>query len=291
MKLNVQVVLFKPDIQEFEKFVKSLDQNLKVTSLMYSKFSIHFLINEGNVQLEKRITEITQRHLKIFQCQVFMSSKNMGHGAGHNKIFFENIEVPDFIWILNPDGVLDANCLQNLTKSILSKPRAVIAEAKQLPLDHPKSYNRKTFETKWSSGACILIKAEAFSEVGGFDEKFFLHGDDVDLSYRLRRSGGRLYLIPNALFWHSKRVAENGFPNVSLAESIYGPLGALMLTWKYRQPIKRWIMINHLRKSNSQIHRTVLQLYKVFQFDSKKDKRYLQLNSYLRPWKFSRHRY
>lgn len=291
MKLDVQVVLFKPNLKELEKFLKSLDQNLKLASSMYSKFCVHFLINEGSIELKKRIAEISNRHLKDYQTQIVVSAKNIGHGAGHNKIFFENPERPNFVWILNPDGVLDATCLANLSKSIRSKPQAVIAEAKQLPLDHPKAYNRRTLETKWSSGACILIRGEKFLEIGGFDEKFFLHGDDVDLSYRLRRNGGRLYLVPNALFWHSKRVAENGYPKVSLAESIYGPLGALILSWKYRQLIKRWVMVYHLRKSESQIHLVVLQMYRVFRFESKDVNRNVRLESYLRPWKFSKNRY
>lgn len=41
----------------------------------------------------------------------------------------------------------------------------------------------------WLDGAVLLVRADAFEALGGFDECFFLYGEDVDFSLRLRRSG------------------------------------------------------------------------------------------------------
>ena len=291
MKLRVQVVLYKPDFDLFEIFIKSLEQNLKSITSTYSDVIVFFVINEASSETKRRVRDAARRYLKNFQVNIYSNPKNLGHGSAHNKVFFEKENHPGHLWILNPDGLLDASCLELLTKSLLSKRNAVAVEAKQLPLDHPKAYNLKTLETSWLSGACLLIKSEAFRDIHGFDEKFFLHGDDVDLSYRLRKQGGKLYFIPNALFWHSKRVGKNGYPIVSLAESIYGPLGALIISWKFRQPIKLFLMTNQLKSSGSQIHTVVLQLFKVIKFESRGQKKGLVLGSSLRPWKFSKHRY
>ncbi|MBK7944719.1 MAG: glycosyltransferase family 2 protein [Flavobacteriales bacterium] len=44
-------------------------------------------------------------------------------------------------------------------------------------------------EVFWATGACLLIRAEAFHQAGGFDASFFAHMEEIDLCWRLRRSG------------------------------------------------------------------------------------------------------
>ena len=52
------------------------------------------------------------------------------------------------------------------------------------------------------SGACLLIRRECFDALQGFDERFFLYGEDVDLCARLRGLGRALLLVPEALVFH-----------------------------------------------------------------------------------------
>lgn len=44
-------------------------------------------------------------------------------------------------------------------------------------------------EVFWATGACLLIRAEAFRQAGGFDRDFFAHMEEIDLCWRLRRMG------------------------------------------------------------------------------------------------------
>jgi len=44
-------------------------------------------------------------------------------------------------------------------------------------------------EVFWATGACLLIRAEAFHQAGGFDASFFAHMEEIDLCWRLRRLG------------------------------------------------------------------------------------------------------
>jgi GT2 family glycosyltransferase len=44
----------------------------------------------------------------------------------------------------------------------------------------------------WATGACLLIRAAAFHEAGGFDAALFAHMEEIDLCWRLRRMGWRI---------------------------------------------------------------------------------------------------
>lgn len=56
----------------------------------------------------------------------------------------------------------------------------------------------------WLSGACLLLRREAFEAVGGFDEGYFMFFEDVDLGERLGRAGWRNLHVPAAQVTHEQ---------------------------------------------------------------------------------------
>jgi N-acetylglucosaminyl-diphospho-decaprenol L-rhamnosyltransferase len=54
------------------------------------------------------------------------------------------------------------------------------------------------------SGAFMLVRKAALDKTGGFDEQFFMYGEDIDLSYRLQQSGYNNYYFPDCTIIHFK---------------------------------------------------------------------------------------
>ncbi len=57
----------------------------------------------------------------------------------------------------------------------------------------------------WVVGACVFVRRDAFEQVGGFDPRFFLYFEDVDLCVELRRAGWRVVLDPDLVVAHDHR--------------------------------------------------------------------------------------
>ena len=119
--------------------------------------------------------------------------ENTGSAKGHNKLAEQNES--EFMIIMNPDVIMSPRCIKVLIEPFTrSKMKAGITEARQTPIEHPKSFNKETYETGWATTACAMFRTEDFEKLGGFDaESFFLYCDDVDFSWRMRLLKKKIY--------------------------------------------------------------------------------------------------
>ena len=62
-------------------------------------------------------------------------------------------------------------------------------------------YNGKT-EIFWATGASLLIRSDVFKEVGGFDEAFFAHMEEIDLCWRIKKKGYKFMVEPSSIIYH-----------------------------------------------------------------------------------------
>ena len=71
----------------------------------------------------------------------------------------------------------------------------MLRERYEFPPDAPAS-------VPWVVGAALGLRREAFVEVDGFDERFFMYSEEVDLCYRLQRAGWEVHFTPQAEVMH-----------------------------------------------------------------------------------------
>ncbi|MBW8358240.1 MAG: glycosyltransferase family 2 protein [Weeksellaceae bacterium] len=62
-------------------------------------------------------------------------------------------------------------------------------------------YNDET-EILWASGCCLFIRSSDFWEQNGFDERFFAHQEEIDLCWRLRNSGKKIFYTGHSTVYH-----------------------------------------------------------------------------------------
>jgi N-acetylglucosaminyl-diphospho-decaprenol L-rhamnosyltransferase len=64
-------------------------------------------------------------------------------------------------------------------------------------------------EAEFLGGACLLVRREAFEQVGGFDEDFFMMSEEVDWCYRFRQAGWKVLFYPGAEVVHVLTSSAN----------------------------------------------------------------------------------
>jgi N-acetylglucosaminyl-diphospho-decaprenol L-rhamnosyltransferase len=122
------------------------------------------------------------------------------------------------------------DCLERLVAAAERDTRAALIEAAQFPIEHPKAYDPVTLETNWCSAACLLIRRDAFLELGGFDEGLFLYCEDVDLSWRAWLAGWRCLYVQGARCLHV--TEDQDLAKARSAELLHSAVGHLYLRRK-----------------------------------------------------------
>ena len=76
--------------------------------------------------------------------------------------------------------------------------------------------NRGQYDTPenvfWASGACLMIRSELYRKLGGLDEKFFAHMEEIDLCWRVQLLGYKVTVVTSSTVYH---VGGGSLPNDS----------------------------------------------------------------------------
>lgn len=158
----------------------------------------------------------------------------------------------DFLLALNPDVSLEADTLSTLVSTLRSKPEVGIVGCRLLLPDGSEDHAaRRSFPTPMSAlshfaglsrrervpgamkeylapeaagggevdavnGALMLIRREWFDSIGGFDERYWMYMEDLDLCWRFRDRGWLTWYEPSVLAIHVKAASSGKFRSLKL---------------------------------------------------------------------------
>jgi N-acetylglucosaminyl-diphospho-decaprenol L-rhamnosyltransferase len=77
---------------------------------------------------------------------------------------------------------------------------------------------RRPRDVDWVSGAAVWLRREALATVGGWDERYFMYVEDVDLCWQLRQRGWRVAYEPDAVITHVQGATTAKHPYRMIAE-------------------------------------------------------------------------
>jgi len=147
--------------------------------------------------------------------------------------------------ILNPDGSEQRGCRRDLPK-----PVDVLLQALQLHRLSPRfdfNHNRRplpelTVPVAAISGACMLVRRQAHEQLGGFDEGFSLHFEDLDYCARLQEQQWQVYFAPAVRIEHVQGSCSQQNP-----QQINRFKGAGMRRYFARHPAGQLLLLPLLR--------------------------------------------
>ncbi|OGT06398.1 MAG: hypothetical protein A2103_04645 [Gammaproteobacteria bacterium GWF2_41_13] len=171
---------------------------------------------------------------------VIESAENLGFGKANN-LGFQQAK-GDFVFLLNPDAKLvDSLALRRLIDFIRANPQVGIVGAKIISTQDaeketlPKQYypdeqninspfQHLPGEVAWVLGASMLFPADVYRKLQGFDEAFFLYGEDADICLRARKLGYEIAYFPDVVVEHiggASEAAANFYDRTVRKEKAY----------------------------------------------------------------------
>ena len=57
-------------------------------------------------------------------------------------------------------------------------------------------------EALWCTGACLMVRSSVWKALGGLDDRFFAHMEEIDLCWRARLAGWKVTVVPQSTVWH-----------------------------------------------------------------------------------------
>jgi len=160
---------------------------------------------------------------KFSNVEVIITKQNLGYGKGNN--FGISKVKTQYAFILNPDAILEKNCLSELSKAQINLKDDFTILAPNLSNNYGYFSSQKNnlqneiLEVDYVKGFAILINLKKINFDKIFDENFFLFLEEIDLCKRIKNSGGKIFVAMNSKVQHSGKQASEYSLNIELCRN------------------------------------------------------------------------
>ncbi|GAA1055641.1 glycosyltransferase [Agromyces luteolus] len=231
------------------------------------------------VDNDSRDREASRRIAEADGARFLALDRNVGYGGGVNAGAGTVAESDGYLLVCNADLRFEQGSIDELVRfaeahpevgalgpAILNEDGTVYPSARRSPtlregIGHAllggiaprnpwsRRYREESVRTDrprpagWLSGACLLVRADLFHRLGGFDESYFMYFEDVDLGDRVRAAGHENMYVPAAKVTHLGAHSTSEVSSRMLAvhhDSAYRYLSRRYPAW-WQAPI-RWAL-------------------------------------------------
>jgi len=207
-----------------------LDCLHSLDKVTYSNVNIVLIDNgstDGSVNLIKK---------EFPNIEIIQLKENLGY-AGGNNYGFKNVKIQsEYSIFINNDTLVSTNFINPLIEPLKNDTSIIQTAPKIFYADDPNllwfaggyinlffgwirhrgirkidkgQYNNSTL-IDYATGCCICMRTKDFELFKMFDESFSMYGEDVDLSIRVRKAGGKIMYIPESSIWHKVSASIGG---------------------------------------------------------------------------------
>jgi len=250
MKIAI-VILNWNGKQLLEKFIPTVLQHSKNVASIY-------VID--NASTDRSVSTLAEKFPDV---KIVQNSENGGYARGYN----EGLKkiAADYFVLLNSDVEVTYNWMQPII-SLMEADRSIAACQPKIlnynvrdefeyagggggfidkwgyPFCRGRVFNSfekdhgqydDTREVFWASGACLFIRSNIFLETGGFDEDFFAHMEEIDLCWRIRNLGYKIYYCADSAIYH---VGAGTLSKMNPKKTFYNFRNNLLLLCKNHAP-------------------------------------------------------
>ena len=228
--MDLSIIIVNYNVKEF---LQNLLHSAEKASSRISKeiIVIDNASDDGSVDIIKQ---------KFPTVKLVENKNNIGFGSANNQGL--KIAQGKYILFINPDCIVSENTFDKMISFFNEHPDCGLAGCKILNSDGSLQLAcRRSFPGPWTSftkvtglsnlfpgtrifarynltyldenrthevdavsGSFMMIKRDAYEKVGGFDDQFFMYGEDLDLCYRVQKAGFKVYYVPDTQIIHYK---------------------------------------------------------------------------------------
>lgn len=244
-----------------------------LASLSRNSYSNHKIIVLDNASTDGSVEAIRAAHPAV---QFVALERNLGY-AGNNNVGIELAlqQGADWVFVLNEDIILDAECLAKLIEVGERDPQIGILGPLVYHHDEPTVIQSaggmlgKYWESihlgkneadngqfkaphpvEWISGCAILVRRKAIEQAGMLDANYFIYWEETEWCIRVGRAGWKIMHVPQARIWH-KGVQRDYQPKPSF--TYYGTRNYLLTLSKHKAPlhVRLYVWLQILRTFTS----------------------------------------